>query len=59
MTLFDGDADLEEQRKIREQIRERWDKLGLMEGVGEIKFESLMELYEAQARVLVEEAKNK
>ena len=59
MTLFDGDVNLEEQRKIREQIRERWDKLGLMECVGEINFESLMELYEAQARVLVEEAKNK
>ena len=59
MAVFDIDIDLEKQRKIREQIRERWDKLGLMEGVGEIKFENLMELYEAQARVLVEEAKNK
>lgn len=25
-----GEADLEEQRKIREQIRERWAKLGLI-----------------------------
>lgn len=47
------DEDLEEQRKIREQIRERWDKLGFTEGVKKnIEFENLMELYESQARVL-------
>lgn len=42
MTVFDIDIDLEKQRKIREQIRERWDKLKLMEGVEEIKFENLI-----------------
>lgn len=54
------DEDLEEQRKIREQIRERWDKLGFTEGLKKNdEFESLMELYEAQAIVLVEETKTK
>lgn len=51
------DEDLEEQRKIRKQIRERWDKIGLTEGLQNC--DNLMELFEAQARVLVEETKTK
>ena len=30
------EKDLEEQRKIREQIRERWDKLGLIDKDDEV-----------------------
>ena len=36
-----GTADMEEQRKIREQIRERWAKLGLIEENDELlKFDA-------------------
>lgn len=50
---------MEDTEKIREQIRERWDKLGLMGDMSEIEFEDLTKIYQSQARVLVEEAKNK
>lgn len=58
MTLFDGDVDLEKQGKLREQIRERWDKLGLMEVIGEIVFENMLKLYESQSREMVNEINN-
>ena len=41
MTVFDGDADLEEQRKIRKEIEERWKKLGLIDKDDEVlKFDA-------------------
>ena len=51
-----GTIELNEQKKVRTQIQERWDKLGLTEGLkGYIK-ENIATLYENEAKHLLTEA---
>ena len=51
-----GSIELNAQKKIREDIQNRWDKLGLVEGLdGHIK-ETVATLYENQAKHLIYEA---
>lgn len=51
-----GNIELNEQRKIRETIQNRWDSLGFTEGLeGQIK-ENVATLYENEARQLISEA---
>lgn len=43
MSGMEGTADMEEQRKIRKEIEERWKKLGLIEENDELlKFDSVI-----------------
>lgn len=51
-----GNIELNAQKKIREQILERWEKLGFVEGLhGHIK-ENIATLYENEAKHLLREA---
>lgn len=51
-----GNIEAEAQKKIRQDINERWDKLGLCEGLdGHLK-ETVSALYENEARHLIYEA---
>lgn len=51
-----GNIELEAQKKIRKDINERWDRLGLCEGLdGHLK-ETVSTLYENQAKHLIYEA---
>lgn len=51
-----GNVELNAQKKIREDIQKRWEKLGLLDGLqGHIK-ESVATLYESQAKHLIYEA---
>ena len=51
-----GNIEIEAQKKIRNDINERWDKLGLCEGLdGHLK-ETVATLYENQAKHLIYEA---
>lgn len=51
-----GNIELNAQKKIREDIQKRWEKLGLLDGLqGHIK-ESVATLYESQAKHLIYEA---
>ena len=51
-----GSIELNAQKKIREDIQNRWDKLGLVEGLnGHVK-ETVATLYENQAKHLIYEA---
>lgn len=51
-----GNIEIEAQKKIRHDINERWDRLGLCEGLdGHIK-ETVSTLYENQAKHLIYEA---
>ncbi len=51
-----GSIELNAQKKIREEIQNRWDKLGLVEGLdGHVK-ETVATLYENQAKHLIYEA---
>lgn len=51
-----GKIDLDIQKKIRQDIQERWDRLGLVKGLeGNIK-ETVATLYENQAKHLLKEA---
>jgi hypothetical protein len=51
-----GNIELEQQRKLRQTIEERWDKLGFCEGLkGHIK-ENIATLYENQAKSLINES---
>ena len=51
-----GTIELNEQKKVRKMIQERWDKLGLTDGLrGYIK-ENVATLYENEAKHLLTEA---
>jgi len=51
-----GNIEIEAQKKIRKDINERWDRLGLCEGLdGHLK-ETIATLYENQAKHLIYEA---
>ena len=51
-----GNIEVEAQKKIRQDINERWDRLGLCEGLdGHLK-ETVSTLYENQAKHLIYEA---
>jgi hypothetical protein len=53
-----GNIEINEQRKIREKIQNRWDSLGFTEGLeGTIK-ENIATLYENEAKHLISEATN-
>ena len=51
-----GQIELNEQRKIRQQITERWDKLGMTEGLKGLVKENIATLYENEAKQLLSEA---
>ena len=51
-----GTIELNEQRKIRQQITERWDKLGMTEGLKGLVKENIATLYENEAKQLLSEA---
>ena len=51
-----GNIELNEQRKIRQQITERWDKLGMTEGLKGLVKENIATLYENEAKQLLSEA---
>ena len=51
-----GNIELNEQRKIRQQITERWDRLGMTEGLNGIVKENIATLYENQAKLMLKEA---
>ena len=51
-----GNIELEAQKKIREDIQNRWERLGLVKGLeGNVK-ETVATLYENQAKHLLKEA---
>ena len=51
-----GNIELNAQKKLREEIQDRWDKLGFLEGLeGNIK-ENIAQLYESEAKHLIYEA---
>ena len=51
-----GNIELNEQRRIRKNVQERWEKLGFVEGLeGTIK-ENIAMLYENEAKALLNEA---
>lgn len=50
--------DKDEQKKIREEIRKRWESIGLTEGLrGELK-EDIIELFESEAKKVVGDYEN-
>ena len=51
-----GNIELNEQRKIRKQITERWDKLGMTQGLSGLVKENIAALYENEAKHLLSEA---
>jgi len=51
-----GTIELNEQRKIRQQITERWDKLGMTDGLKGLVKENIATLYENEAKQLLSEA---
>ena len=51
-----GTIELNEQRRIREAVQNRWDRLGFTEGLeGSLK-ENIATLYENEAKYLIQEA---
>ena len=51
-----GNIEVEAQKKIRQDINERWDRLGLCEGLDGHMKETVATLYENQAKHLIYEA---
>lgn len=51
-----GNIELDESRKIRNQITERWDRLGMTEGLKGLVKENIAMLYENEAKALLKEA---
>ncbi len=51
-----GTIELDESRKIRNQITERWDRLGMTEGLKGLVKENIAMLYENEAKALLKEA---
>ena len=51
-----GNIELNENRKLRKTISERWDKLGMTEGLRGVVKENIALLFENQAKALLSEA---
>ena len=51
-----GTIELNEQRRIRKEINERWEKLGMVDGLCGIVKENIATLYENQAKAMLTEA---
>jgi len=51
-----GNIELDESRKIRNEITERWDRLGMTEGLKGLVKENIAMLYENEAKALLKEA---
>ena len=51
-----GNIQLDEQRKLRQIVTERWDKLGMTEGLKGVIKENIALLYENEAKALLKEA---
>ena len=51
-----GNIELNENRKLRQTISERWDKLGMTEGLRGVVKENIALLFENQAKALLSEA---
>ena len=50
--------ELNEQRRIREQINERWERLGMTEGLQGVVKDNISTLFENQAKLMLSEASN-
>lgn len=53
-----GNIELEAQRKLREQVEQRWDQIGFLDGLSGVIKENMATLYENQAKFLINEATN-
>ena len=51
-----GNIQLDEQKQLRKTITERWDKLGMTEGLKGVIKENISMLYENEAKALLKEA---
>ena len=51
-----GNIELNEQKRIRKQINERWDNLGMTDGLKGVVKENIAILFENEARALLSEA---
>ena len=51
-----GNIELNEQRRIRKEINERWDRLGMTDGLKGVIKENIATLYENEAKALLSEA---
>lgn len=51
-----GQIELNEQKRIRKEINERWDALGMTEGLKGVVKENIATLYENEAKALLSEA---
>lgn len=51
-----GQIELNEQKRIRKQINDRWDALGMTEGLKGVVKENIATLYENEAKALLSEA---
>ena len=51
-----GNIELNEQRRIRKEINERWDRLGMTDGLKGVIKENIATLYENEAKQLLSEA---
>ena len=51
-----GNIELNEQRRIRKEINERWDRLGMTDGLKGVIKENIATLYENEAHALLNEA---
>lgn len=53
-----GNIELNEQRRIRKAISDRWDSLGMTDGLKGVMKENIATLYENEAKLLLQEATN-
>ena len=51
-----GNIELNEQKRIRKEINERWSALGMVDGLKGIVKENIATLYENEAKALLSEA---
>lgn len=51
-----GNVELNEQKRIRKEISERWDKIGMLDGLKGAMKENISVLYENQAKAMLTEA---
>ena len=51
-----GNIELNEQKRIRKEINQRWDALGMTEGLKGVVKENIATLFENQAKALLSEA---
>jgi hypothetical protein len=53
-----GNMELDQAKKMREAITERWDKFGFCEGLSGVIKENICQIYENEAKHLIKEATN-